>query len=141
MNELCKKDCDIIITGSQSGTVPYDSGNLIQYNLHQYEFLMGTQPDAVVLCVNPIDETEYIARTMRFIESGADCTVIALVVFPMDIKDDWTGIYGQRMPLSVEKYENIKKELNSLFSVPIYRLGEKEDIAMLADTITTYFEG
>jgi uncharacterized NAD-dependent epimerase/dehydratase family protein len=140
MNQLCEKQRDIIITGSQSGTIPYDTGNIAQYTLYQYEFLMGTQPDAVVLCVNPFDEPEYISRTIKFIESGVDCTVIALVVFPMDIKDGWSGVYGQKTPLSVEKYTTLRDTLHTLFAVPVYKLGDASDIENLVNTLTGFFE-
>jgi uncharacterized NAD-dependent epimerase/dehydratase family protein len=140
MNQLCEKQRDIIITGSQSGTIPYDTGNMIQYTLYQYEFLMGTQPDAVVLCVNPFDEPEYISRTIKFIESSVDCTVVALVVFPMDIKDGWSGIYGQKTPLTNEKYHALKAELHKHFTVPVYKLGNASDMESLVNTLTGFFE-
>jgi uncharacterized NAD-dependent epimerase/dehydratase family protein len=140
MNELCEKQCDIIITGSQSGTIPYDTGNLIQYTLYQHEFLMGTQPDAVILCINPFDEPDYISRTIKFIESSVDCTVVALVVFPMDIKGGWSGIYGQKAPLTSEKYHVLKSDLPKRFSVPVYKLGDASDIESLVDTLTGFFE-
>ena len=104
MQNLCTKAIDIVITGSQSGVLLYDIGNMIQYNLPQFSFLLGTQPDAVILCINPFDEMDYIMRTKLFIESSVDCKVVAFVMFPMDIKDDWTGIYGQRIVITDEKY-------------------------------------
>jgi len=51
INQLCLVNKDIIIVGSQSGTLPYDTGNLALFNIPQYNFLLGTQPDAVILCV------------------------------------------------------------------------------------------
>lgn len=63
----------------------------------QFSYLLGTQPDVVVLCINPFDDLDYIMRTKLFIEASVDCKVIAFVMFPMDIKDDWTGIYGQKV--------------------------------------------
>jgi uncharacterized NAD-dependent epimerase/dehydratase family protein len=139
MNQLCEKQCDIIITGSQSGTIPYDTGNIAQYTLYQYEFLMGTQPDAVVLCINPFDETEYVGRTIKFIETSVDCTVIALVVFPMDMKEDWSGIYGQKTPLTDEKYGRLKEELHKLFGIPVYKLGITSDMEKLVNNIIDFF--
>ena len=82
INRMCEAEKDIIIVGSQSGTVTYDTGNLSQYNISQYNFLIGTQPDVVILCVNPYDEPDLIKRTIKFIESSVNkCKVIALVVF------------------------------------------------------------
>ena len=42
INILCQKNIDLILIGSQSGTVPFDTGNIIQYNIPQYDFLAGT---------------------------------------------------------------------------------------------------
>ena len=137
-NELCLRNKDIIIVGSQSGTVIYDTGNIIQYNLSQYEFLVGTQPDAVVLCINPFDTVDYIARTVKFIESSVECKVIAFVVFPMDLKNEW-GIYGGTVPVSVEKYDVLSKKLMT-FSVPVYKLGDEKDMQALSGQILKYFQ-
>lgn len=140
INDLCTKNKDIILVGSQSGTVVYDTGNIAQFNIPQYNFLIGTQPDAVILCVNPYDETEYIRRTIRFIESCInDCKVIALVMFPMDISDNWTGIYGAKKPLTEQKYLQIKASLVTQFHIPIFKLGEEKDMYELTQNILNYF--
>jgi uncharacterized NAD-dependent epimerase/dehydratase family protein len=140
MADICKKDVDLIITGSQSGVLPYDTGNLAQFSLPQIDFLLGTQPDAVVLCINPYDELEYVMRTKQFIESSVDCKVVALVMFPMDLKDDWTGIYGRRVELNNEKYTELLKAISEKFSMPVYKLGNKKDIDMLGESIIEYFD-
>ena len=139
INDLCIKEKDIILVGSQSGTVPYDTGNIVQYTVPQYNFLMGTQPDCVVLCVNPFDGIEYIRRTINFIESSADCKVISIVIFPMDIKDDWTGIYGSKKLIDKEKYIKIKQGLFDYFNVPIFKLGDERDMNLLSDVVTDFF--
>jgi uncharacterized NAD-dependent epimerase/dehydratase family protein len=140
MQRLSEKGCEIILTGSQSGTVPYDTGNLVQYTLPQQELLLGTQPDAVILCINPYDETEYIGRAIRYLESLVDCTVIALVVFPMDIQDGWSGLYGRKTPLSAEKYSTLRETLRTVFTVPVYKLGEAADMEQLVGEVTGFFE-
>lgn len=137
-NELCLQNKDIIIVGSQSGTAIYDTCNIIQYNLSQYEFLVGTQPDAVVLCINPFDTVDYIARTVKFIESSVDCKVIAFVVFPMDLKNDW-GIYGGTVPISAKKYDMLVKKL-MVFSIPVFKLGDEKDMQALCRLILGYFQ-
>ncbi|MBE5965651.1 MAG: DUF1611 domain-containing protein, partial [Lachnospiraceae bacterium] len=38
---------DIIIVGSQSGTVTYDYGNLQQFAVNQYSYLLGTLPELI----------------------------------------------------------------------------------------------
>ena len=140
MNMLCKNGTDIIITGSQSGVIPFDTGNLIQYSMPQFSYLLGTHPDLIILCINPFDEIDYIARTKKFIEASVDCRVVAFVVFPMDIKDDWTGIYGQRIILSNKKFMMLQDVLMSKFSIPTYRLGCRVDMDKVVDDVITFFD-
>ena len=139
MNALCRQQKDIILVGSQSGSVTFDFGNLIQYNIPQYEFLVGTHPDAVILCVNPYDSLQYIERTIDFIESSVGCEVISLVVFPMDIRDGWAGIYSSKQPLAEEKYRKIKEMLSEKFEVPVFRLGAEEDMRQLFQVVVEFF--
>ena len=138
INELCEKN-DIIIVGSQSGTIPYDYGNIIQFPMAQYDFLMGCQPDRVILCVNPYDEINYIFRTILFIESSVDCKVIAVVVFPKTIKDDWTGIYGGKQMLSKKQYNMICEELFNKLNIPVFKLGDDSDMQILTDLVIDSF--
>lgn len=139
MFQLCARNIDIIITGSQSGVVPFDMGNINQYSLPQFSYLLGTQPDAVILCINPFDDLEYIMRTKLFIESSVDCKVIAFVMFPMDIKDNWTGIYGQRIKMSTEKYVDLCSAISEKFSVPVYKLGDESDMKLVTNEVIDFF--
>ena len=83
INSISQKNVDIIISGCQSGTVVNDFGNVNYYTFSQNEFLLGTLPDAVVLCVNSYDEPVYIKRTIQYIESCVEGKVVALVLYPM----------------------------------------------------------
>lgn len=139
VNELCKQNKDLIIVGSQSGTITYDEGNLQQYTIQQYHFLLGTQPEAIILCVNPYDEFNYIHRTIKFIESSIDTKVISLVVFPKDIKKNWEGMYGSKETISDEKYEEIKEKLSIEFARPTYKLNDSKDMERLFTQIVDYY--
>lgn len=108
------------------------------FNIPQYNFLLGTQPDAVILCVNPFDDLFYIERTKNFIESSIECKVIALVVFPMNLKDNWAGIYGGKIKIDDGFYIRFKDELSALFNIPIYRL-DYDDIECLIENIISFF--
>lgn len=138
-NELCKQDKDIIIVGSQSGTVTFDIGNIVQYNLNQYEFLLGTQPDAVILNVNPYDDIEYITRTIKFIEATVICKVIAIVVFPMNLNNNWTGIYGGKTKLDMNSYYKLKANLQDIFKIPVFKLGDEVDMETLTTEVVGFF--
>lgn len=139
INELCSEDSDIIIVGSQSGTVSYDIGNIVQFNIPQYNFLLGTQPEAVVLCINPYDDIDYIKRTINFIEVSVCCKVLGLVVFPMNLKSIWKGIYGSKEKLTEEEFLELKDRLEKEIGIDVYNLGTETDIKILYNSIVDYF--
>ena len=94
-----RENPDLIIVGGQSGTVPYDYGNLALYPLSQLSFLFGTRPDYVVLCLNPHDDYDYVIQTISAIESLVNSSVVALAMFPMGFRSDWETSLGTRVVL------------------------------------------
>lgn len=122
--EIERKDPDIIITGSQSGTVPYNSNILSNLNFSSYEFLVGTIPDAVVLCVNCFDSVKYIEKTIKFIESSGNAKVIALVVFPVDTRANYliekNVLLNSNEINNVLSYLNIKTGINTYLNSSTY---------------------
>lgn len=139
MHRLCTTSNDIIIVGAQSGTIPYDFGNISQMNIAQHLFLLGTQPDAVVLCVNAFDDYEYIKRTIKYIECCAECKVISIVVFPMTMTANWSNEYGAQIPLPSDTYATFKKNLSDYFKISVYKLGDKKDMINLKNDIISFF--
>ena len=139
MHSLCKQDNDIIMVGSQSGTLQYFPWNLEQCNIAQYNFLIGTMPDAIILCLNPYDELNFVIRTISFLESTVGCKVIALAVFPMEYRDDWSIAYGEKKALTNERFQKLKEELYEKCHVDIYNIGSQSDIIMLFEKIIRYF--
>lgn len=136
INDICvNKDVDIILVGSQSGTIPYDYGNIGFYNICQYNFLLGTLPDAIVLCINPYDDVEYVNKTISFIEAATEGNVIALMVYPMDIKSEEQGVYGGFKRLEADKIRTISE----IYKLPVFKLGEQEDLNELVDLCINYF--
>ncbi len=135
IHSLC--DNDIIIVGSQANTIPYDFGNLDRYTFKQNAFLMGTMPDAGVLLINPYDEQEYIEHTIQYIESFGFCKVIAVVVFPMDIDENWKRFTGKKQQISNTKISEIRKRFSN--KMPVYLLGNVGDEISLFEYIVDYF--
>ena len=133
------EDRDIILVGSQSGTLNYDVSNLSQYCLLQHAFLLGIQPDASILCINPFDDIEYIERTIKYLESAIESRVLALALFPMDISDSWKGIYGSRKEISLDKLKTLKSTMVSQIGLPLYCLGDEGDMSQLFNDILNYF--
>jgi hypothetical protein len=118
---------DIILTGSQSGTTAYDCANASLYPIPEYEFLLGTQPDFVILCVNRFDAIDYITGTVRFIESAVDCIVGACVVFPA----------AKSKPLYT--FDELKELIMKNCGVPAYNLESDEDIKLLFEKSVSFF--
>lgn len=139
--EISQKDNDIILVGSQSGTAPYDSGNLAQYPIPQMFFLYGTIPDGVILNVNPFDDMGYIENTVRFIEGATNGKVIAFCIFPMKIKDNFAGFTGAKERIKEEEEEAMINELIRIFSRPAYILGKEKDMDALVETVQNFYGG
>jgi uncharacterized NAD-dependent epimerase/dehydratase family protein len=82
--DIDAQGCDVIIVGSQSGSIPFDTINLKYFTLYQNEVLMSLNLDVLILCININDNIEYIERTIKYLESASKCTVLALVIFPVN---------------------------------------------------------
>lgn len=140
LNQMAREVPDILLVGSQSGTLPYDTGNITQYPILQHLLLLATQPDAVILCINAYDELDYIERTVRYIQSTAETTVIGLVIFPMDINSDWTGVYGARKRLTADESSLLKIKLQQTFQITAYNLGVEQDMDSLYSDIVSFYQ-
>ena len=131
-----EEDSDIIIVGSQSGTVPYSCDNTSFLCFAQYEFLLGTQPDAVILCINPYDELEYIERTVKTIE-GSGAKVIAAAVFPMTFVSE-QNIFGKRR-ITGEEENRIVQDVFRCFGIPALVFNNGKETDRLADAVIDFF--
>lgn len=139
INQLCLKNYDLILVGGQSGILPYDNGNIALFPIHQMEFILATQPDVIVLCVNPFDEISYIKRCIQFLESIVTSRVLTICMYPMNIKDDWKGIYGGRYRISDEEFYSLKEKIESVVGIPVLNLDHKDTIEKISNNIVDYF--
>jgi hypothetical protein len=83
MAEMDRKDYDMVIVGTQSGVIPMLYSQIDNFPLDCMNFLLGTRPDAVILCINPHDQLDDIKRTASGIEALGKCKVIACSLFPL----------------------------------------------------------
>lgn len=123
--DLEKSECEIIIVGSQSGTVPHQLRNMSMIPLKQYAFLLGTQPDSIILCVNGYDEEDYINRTISFFKATVNANVICLVISYLNINKNKLD------------YKPIEYFINK-FSIPVFDL-QSLDTNKIIDEITKYY--
>ena len=137
INNISQKGVDVIISGCQSGSVTYDFGNAKYYTFSQSEFLLGTLPDAIILCVNSYDEIDYVRRTIQYLESCADSKVIALAVYPMGYNDQLGR--SRLVHLSDTQLNKIAYMLSGQFNIPAYILGKESDMEKLYATVIAFF--
>lgn len=137
MNEMALKQKELIIAGSQSGTLTYNFSNIREYNIDGYSFMMAVNPDAVILVVNPFDDITYIKNTVKFIESSSNCDVIAIVVFPLDYVN-WE-ISFMKAPISDKRYQELKSALKKATGKTVYLLGTEHDENLIVKKIIEYF--
>ena len=132
LHKLDRDGSDVIVVGGQSGTVPYDFGNLSLYTFSQLCFLMGTNPDCVVLCVNPFDDDDYVARTVSVIEGLVDTAVVAIAMFPMGFRSEWASSLGARAQLESTKLKRECERVSHLTGKPCVTLGARSDYERIA---------
>lgn len=130
---------ELIIVGSQANTVPPVMSNQCYFTTKQIEFLLGTQPDATILCVNAHDDVDYISRTINFIESLVDSKVIALVMFPLRLKEGWAGVNGLMEKVSQDDFQIVKQYVMEKHKLPMFFLDNEDEIDELYDLCISFF--
>ena len=140
IQKLCEKNVDLIIAASQAGSAPQNYNNLMDYPIKQNIFLMGTHPDAVILCINVYDEISYIRNTIQVLQGLSDSKVIALVMYPLTIPLDVKSTYKSRTPMSNDEFEKSASLLYTEFDIPVYQLSDKEHMLKLYQSIVDFFQ-
>lgn len=133
------QDKDILISGCQSATLHYNNSQIEDFAIYQYAFMLGIMADFYILTVNLHDEIEYIKRTIDFINSVDSGKVEAIVVFPVLTYEILKGMNTTTKQISEKKIEVINR-LKKCVSIPIYLLGEKNNMENLVDYIISYFQ-
>ena len=131
---------EIILTASQAQTIPYYCNNLLEYPHMQHPFALGTKPDAVLLCVNYHDETQYIKNTIYTITGLTGAAVIALIMYPITYSNSWSDIYGiPSYHISANEFKSKASYLETEFHIPVYLLGDKHHAKDICQLIVDFF--
>ena len=141
MHMIDSNSPDIILVGSQTNTISYCSYDYQQIPVMQNEFMTATNPDYVVLCVNPFDETAYIENTIKYIEGLCNCDVIALALFPFDFQNDWAKAVSRRKKLASEEVRAIIDKLSVDFKLRLFVIGNEESEEELVNYVIDKFAG
>lgn len=140
INKLCREGKDIILTASQAQIVPYYCNNILEFPNMQYHFALGTQPDAIVLCVNLFDELSYIRNSVYALMGLTDASIIAFVVFPLTFISDWKGVFGNtKRKITNGEFERFADTLKKEFHKPVYLLGETQHMKDLCQEVIDFF--
>ena len=94
MRQICgQRRPDLILVGSQSGTIPYDVHEHGAHSMASVSFLLGTKPDACILVVNSIDADRYVEDSMDAIRALAKAPTLLLAM--SDKKKHIMAAYGR----------------------------------------------
>lgn len=137
IHRISYEDTDLVLVCSQYTSLPFDVANISMFTNNQYDFLMGTQPEAIVLTVNPFDDFDYVKRTFMFLESAVEAKIVAIVIYPICISNDWTSFYGKKESLSEDRYLQLKNYYEKTLNVPVFNLNDNMD--SLRDILIDYF--
>ncbi len=135
VNNLCLIGKEIILASSQAQTIPYYCNNLLEFPSLQYHFALGIKPDAIILCINHFDELDYIHNTVYMLKGLTDATIIAFVMNPMTLSNEWSNL---KRKITYEEFSQKAEMLQDAFGIPVFLLGE-ESVIKLCQNIIDFF--
>lgn len=142
MREICQRtQPDIILTGSQSGTIPYQVQEHSTHCLSSLAFLLGVKPDACILVVNSIDAEEYIRDTIDGIR--AVCKAPTILLAMGDHEKHIRTAYGRSMitpkKMAHAQIDQHLKKLQDTFLLPSIGILSETGQQRLVETVIQYF--
>lgn len=117
-----EKEIDIIITGLQSGVLPFNFDNMAQLTSLQFSLLFGINPDIFVLCVSLDDTVNFIERTINVVESYTDAVCLGILIFPTVITLSENGNLVYTNYDDSVTMQDFINELSCKVSYPVWRM-------------------
>lgn len=140
VNKLCNKGKEIILVSTQAQIVPYYCNNLLEFPVVQYQFALGTKPDAIIMCINYHDEMPYIRNSMYALMGLTDATIIAFVIYPIAYFNNEDGSYYEfKRRITDEEFKEKASILQKEFQIPVYMLGEQQHMSSLCQIVIDFF--
>jgi len=140
------RDPEIILVGSQSGTIPRDPHLRYEYLcLNSQLFLYGTRPDAVMLAVEPVANEEEIGYTRDTISalSILGKTEVIGLFFSDRVAEDVPHKKRKKRTrhryMSVEERKESARRLESTFGLPAACPTQKSDMERVYDLVIDFF--
>ena len=142
MRQICgQRRPDLILVGSQSGTIPYDVHEHGAHSMASVSFLLGTKPDACILVVNSIDADRYVEDTMDAVRALAKAPTLLLAM--SDKKKHIMAAYGRSWvaPLQMRRAEIAAKlgYLEDRFGLPAIEISSVQGQRVVAAEVLRYF--
>jgi len=142
MQEICqKRRPEIVLVGSQSGTIPYDVREQSTHSLPSLAFLLGTRPDACILVVNSIDPDGYIRDTLDTIRALGGAPTILLAMG--DKEKHIRSAYGRSLvtprQMSRGEIERRLQGLEETFRLPAVEILSERGQQRMVETIIRHF--
>ncbi len=142
LQEICRqRQPDLVLVGSQSGTIPYEIRDLRTCSLPSLAFLCGTRPHACVLVVNSIDPEDYIQDTIAALRVVGRAPVLLLAM--SDQEKQWhsalgRGWIGQRRMEEAHIAAHLRR-LEERFALPAISILTDSGQERLVETVLRYF--
>ena len=130
---------DIIIVGSQSAFLPFNTYNSNNVNLLQFSFLYATVPDGVILTVNIYDENDYIKRTIETLWNLTNSKVFMIAIYPFEVTYDRV-IDSNKKKISKERLQELVNHFEKTFNIPTIVIGENEYDEKILTTVYNFFK-
>ncbi len=142
MRQICRqRQPDLMIVGSQSGTIPYDVREHGAPSMVSIAFLLGTKPDACILVVNSIDADRYIEDSIDALRVLAKAPTLLLAM--SDKEKHIRAAYGRSwvMPRQMKPAEISGKlgYLEDRFCLPAVEIASAQGQRRMAEEVVRFF--
>ena len=132
---------DLILVGSQSGTIPYDVHEHRTHSLTSTAFLLGTKPDACILVVNSVDADEYIQDTIDALRALAKAPTLLLAMSDQEkhIRAAYGRTFIKPRPMTAEHIKRTLGRLEDRFGLPAVSILSEKGQQRMVDTVVNHF--
>jgi uncharacterized NAD-dependent epimerase/dehydratase family protein len=136
-----RKQPDLILVGTQSGTVPYNVCEPQTHTLPTLAFLTGVKPQACLLVVNSVDADDYIQDTIDGIR--ALCQTPTLLLAMSDQAKHIRTAYGRTsikpQPMAAAEVRDKLNRLEQTFGLPAVSIADEADIHRGVEVVINHF--